>query len=59
MSTRAFRITRDELAIRPIWHHKEDRVQAHLLSVTHNLVCFLAHLLVEDAGPVDESVGFG
>lgn len=35
----AFRITKDELAIRPIWHHKEDRVQAHIL------ICFLAYCL--------------
>lgn len=35
----AFRIHKDELAIRPIWHHKADRVQAHIL------VCFLAYVL--------------
>jgi transposase len=35
----AFRITKDELKIRPIWHHKEDRVKAHIL------VCFLAYVL--------------
>jgi transposase len=35
----AFRITKDELAIRPIWHHKDDRVQAHIL------ICFLAYCL--------------
>jgi transposase len=35
----AFRITKDELEIRPIWHHKEDRVRAHIL------VCFLAYVL--------------
>ena len=35
----AFRITKDELAIRPIWHHKEDRVKAHIL------VCFLGYVL--------------
>jgi transposase len=35
----AFRITKDELMIRPIWHHKEDRVKAHIL------VCFLAYVL--------------
>lgn len=35
----AFRITKDELAIRPIWHHREDRVKAHIL------VCFLAYAL--------------
>jgi transposase len=35
----AFRITKDELSIRPIWHHTEDRVRAHIL------VCFLAYAL--------------
>lgn len=35
----AFRITKDELEIRPIWHQKEDRVKAHIL------VCFLAYAL--------------
>jgi len=35
----AFRITKDELSIRPIWHHKEDRVKAHIL------ICFLAYVL--------------
>jgi transposase len=35
----AFRITKDELEIRPIWHHKTERVLAHIL------VCFLAYVL--------------
>ncbi len=35
----AFRITKDELEIRPIWHQKRDRVLAHIL------VCFLAYVL--------------
>jgi transposase len=35
----AFRIAKDELEIRPIWHQKEDRVLAHIL------VCFLAYVL--------------
>jgi transposase len=35
----AFRIAKDELDLRPIWHHKEDRVKAHIL------VCFLAYAL--------------
>lgn len=35
----AFRITKDELEIRPIWHQKEDRVKAHVL------VCFLAYAM--------------
>jgi hypothetical protein len=35
----AFRITKDELEIRPIWHQKEERVLAHIL------VCFLGYVL--------------
>jgi transposase len=35
----AFRITKDELVIRPIWHHCARRVEAHIL------VCFLAYVL--------------
>ena len=33
----AFRIAKDELEIRPIWHQKEVRVKSHIL------VCFLAY----------------
>ena len=32
----AFRTAKSDLGLRPIYHHKEDRVQAHIL------VCFLA-----------------
>jgi transposase len=32
----AFRIQKSELSIRPIWHQREDRVEAHIL------VCFIA-----------------
>jgi transposase len=35
----AFRIAKDELVIRPIWHQKADRVKGHIL------VCFLAYVL--------------
>jgi transposase len=35
----AFRIAKDELSLRPIWHHKEDRIQAHIL------VSFLAYAM--------------
>ena len=35
----AFRAHKSELDIRPIWHHREDRVQAHIF------VCFLAYIL--------------
>ncbi|HEY2873164.1 MAG TPA: IS1634 family transposase [Reyranella sp.] len=35
----AFRISKDQLHVRPIWHQRTDRVQAHIL------VCFLAFVL--------------
>jgi transposase len=35
----AFRITKDELEIRPVWHQRPERVEAHIL------VCFLAYVL--------------
>ena len=35
----AFRIQKDQLNVRPIWHPRADRVQAHIL------VCFLAFVL--------------
>src|SRR5215472_4519105 len=35
----AFRIQKNQLNVRPIWHQREDRVQAHIL------VCFLAFVL--------------
>jgi transposase len=35
----AFRVHKDQLNVRPIWHQREDRVQAHIL------VCFLAFVL--------------
>ena len=35
----AFRIEKDELGIRPIWHQKQERVLAHIL------VCFLGYVL--------------
>ena len=35
----AFRICKNDLELRPVWHQKEDRVQAHIL------VCFLAFVL--------------
>ena len=35
----AFRIHKSELGLRPIWHQKAERVQAHIL------VCFLGYVL--------------
>ena len=49
----AFRITKDELAIRPIWHQKEDRVKAHIL------VCFLAYALWKTIGGWMHGAGLG
>jgi transposase len=49
----AFRITKDELEIRPIWHHKEDRVKAHIL------VCFLAYAMWKTLGGWMRAGGLG
>ena len=49
----AFRITKDELAIRPIWHQKEDRVKAHIL------VCFLAYALWKTLSGWMQGAGLG
>lgn len=35
----AFRVQKSELKIRPVWHQRQDRVQAHIF------VCFLAYVL--------------
>ena len=49
----AFRIHKDELAIRPIWHQKKDRVLAHIL------VCFLAYVLWKTLGQWMQRSGLG
>jgi transposase len=49
----AFRIHKDELGIRPIWHHKAERVQAHIL------VCFLAYVLWKTLGQWMQRSGLG
>jgi hypothetical protein len=49
----AFRINKDELEIRPVWHRKQDRVKAHIL------VCFLAYCLWKNPGSVDARSGLG
>jgi transposase len=49
----AFRITKDELKIRPIWHHKEDRVKAHIL------VSFLAYVLWKTLAGWMRNAGLG
>ena len=49
----AFRIQKGDLGIRPIWHQKEDRVQAHIL------VCFLAYVLWKMLGQMCKRAGLG
>lgn len=49
----AFRITKDELEIRPIWHQKECRVKAHIL------VCFLAYVLWKTLAGWMNNAGLG
>jgi transposase len=49
----AFRITKDELVIRPIWHQKADRVKAHIL------VCFLAYVLWKSLAQWMRQAGLG
>lgn len=49
----AFRIQKGDLRIRPIWHQKEGRVQAHIL------VCFLAYVLWRMLGQMCQQAGLG
>ncbi len=49
----AFRIHKSELSLRPIWHQREDRVQAHLL------VCFLAYVLWKTLEQWQRRAGLG
>jgi transposase len=49
----AFRIQKSDLSIRPVWHHKEDRVLAHIL------VCFLAYVLWKFLGQLCKKAGLG
>jgi hypothetical protein len=45
----AFRIQKSDLSLRPIWHHKQGRVQAHIF------VCFLASRALKDARAVAQA----
>jgi transposase len=49
----AFRIQKDELKLRPVWHQRADRVQAHIL------VCFLAYVLYKTLEGWSERAGLG
>jgi transposase len=49
----AFRIHKSDLRIRPIWHQKPKRVQAHIL------VCFLAYVLWKTLAQLCRQAGLG
>ncbi len=49
----AFRICKSELGLRPVWHQKQERVQAHIL------VCFLAYVLWKALGLMCIQAGLG
>ena len=49
----AFKIQKDQLNVRPIWHQREDRVQAHIL------VCFLAFVLWKSLEMWQQRAGLG
>jgi len=49
----AFRIHKSDLRLRPIWHQKEERVDAHIL------VCFLAYVLWKTLFEMVQAAGLG
>jgi len=49
----AFRIHKSDLRVRPVWHQKEDRVEAHIL------VCFLAYVLWKTLHQMAKAAGLG
>jgi transposase len=49
----AFRIHKSDLQLRPIWHQKKERVQAHIL------VCFLAYVVWKTIGQLCKRAGLG
>jgi transposase len=49
----AFRIQKSDLCIRPIWHHKQDRIKAHIL------ICFLAYALWKTLQKWQSRAGLG
>jgi transposase len=49
----AFRIQKSDLQLRPIWHKKQQRVEAHIL------VCFLAYVLWKTLAQLCHRAGLG
>jgi transposase len=49
----AFRIHKSDLDLRPVWHQKQERVEAHIL------VCFLAYVLWKTLAQTCRTAGLG
>jgi len=49
----AFRIHKSDLSLRPVWHQKQERVEAHIL------VCFLSYVLWKTLGQWCKHAGLG
>ena len=49
----AFRIHKSDLCLRPIWHHKQGRIKAHIL------ICFLAYVLWKTLQQWQSRAGLG
>lgn len=49
----AFRVHKSDLAIRPIWHHKQERIKAHIL------VCFIAYAMWKTLQQWQSRAGLG
>lgn len=49
----AFRIHKQDLQLRPVWHQREDRVQAHIM------VCFLSYVLWKCLSQMCKHAGLG
>jgi hypothetical protein len=49
----AFRIHKSDLQLRPVWHQKRNRVEAHIL------VCFLGYVLWKTLGQFCRRAGLG
>jgi len=49
----AFHIQKSDLRLRPVWHQKQERVEAHIL------VCFLTYVLGRTLGQLCRCAGLG
>ena len=49
----AFRVHKSDLVLRPIWHHREDRTDAHVL------VCFISYVVSKTLEQLCKQAGLG